>query len=141
MRDNVCILRNCSSVLPWLVCLFTFALATKNLRVTNVRSKAPPPGNALLLQLLGSLPQLPDSFPLLRYTAALVLAAYADWMAESEAAGQLPPELVPRLLQMLTASAHALCVRAVRAHEHCLHPTPCSARRCRNHMNLGSMRP
>jgi hypothetical protein len=57
---------------------------------------------------MASLPQLPGGSPLLRYTAALVLAAYAEWLAATEATGRMPPELVPRLLQMLTAGVWGL---------------------------------
>lgn len=66
-------------------------------------SNAPEPGNALLLQLFSSLPQLP-AVPQLQYTAAMLLAAYADWLANTFAAGGAA-DLMPQLLQMLTTGA------------------------------------
>ncbi|CAL8471497.1 g11039 [Coccomyxa elongata] len=85
--------------------------------VRAVHSNTPEPGNALLLQLFSSLPQLP-AVPQLQYTAAMLLAAYADWLANTFAAGGAA-DLMPQLLQMLTtalmdkeaANAAALALR------------------------------
>ncbi|BDA46876.1 Transportin-3 [Coccomyxa sp. Obi] len=85
--------------------------------VRAVHSNAPEPGNALLLQLFSSLPQLP-AVPQLQYTAAMLLAAYADWLTNTFAAGSAA-DLMPQLLQMLTtalmdkeaANAAALALR------------------------------
>lgn len=63
-------------------------------------SKAPPPGDALLMQLFGSLPTLP-SVPLLRYTACMTIASYSAWLAETAGTGAAN-QLMPQLLQMLT---------------------------------------
>lgn len=69
----------------------------------GVRSNAPEPGNALLLQLFSSLPQLPP-VPQLQYTGAMLLAAYADWLAKTAGGGGIA-DLMPQLLQMLTTGA------------------------------------
>ena len=63
-------------------------------------SKAPPPGDALLLQLFGSLSALP-SVTLLRYTACMTVASYSSWLSETATAGAAN-QLMPQLLQMLT---------------------------------------
>lgn len=67
-------------------------------------SKAPGAGDPLLLQLFGSLPQLPAAPPQLQYTAALALAAYSDWFAKTLEAGASADagSLMPKLLEMLT---------------------------------------
>lgn len=67
-------------------------------------SNAPELGDLLLLQLFSSLPQLPV-VPQLRHTAAMLLAAYADWLAQTLSAGAAA-ELMPQLLQMLTTGTH-----------------------------------
>jgi len=54
----------------------------------------------MLLQLFGSLPQLPP-VPQLRYTVCMVLAGYADWISETTAPGKAN-DLMPSMLQMLT---------------------------------------
>ena len=59
----------------------------------------PPAGDAVLLSLFSSLPSLPKQ-PYLQYTAAMVVAAYAKWLAQSAQAGQ--QHLLTQLLQMLT---------------------------------------
>ena len=59
----------------------------------------PPAGDAVLLSLFTSLPSLPKQ-PYLQYTAAMVVAAYAKWLAKSAQAGQ--QHLLTQLLQMLT---------------------------------------
>lgn len=53
----------------------------------------------MLLSLLQSMPSLPQE-PLLQYTAALTVAVYADWLANTLKGG-LAGDLVPNLLQML----------------------------------------
>ena len=63
-------------------------------------SKAPPPGDALLLQLFSSLPALPI-VPLLRYTACMTVASYASWLHDTTSLGSAS-QLMPQLLQMLT---------------------------------------
>ena len=71
-------------------------------------SKAPPSGDALLMQLFASLPSLPR-MPLLQYTACMMVASYSAWLA---AAAATPPgtQLMPQLLQMLTAgSTSCIC--------------------------------
>jgi hypothetical protein len=75
------------------------------------RSNAPEVGNALLLQLFGSLPQLP-AVPQLQYTGAMLVAAYADWLAKTAAAGGTA-DLMPQLLQMLTTGVPHLAAVAV----------------------------
>ena len=65
-----------------------------------VSKSAPAPGDATLLSLFASLPQLP-AIPALQYTAAMTLAGYADWIASTLRAG-MGQESVPQLLQMLT---------------------------------------
>ena len=50
------------------------------------------------MSVLQGLPSLPE-VPQLQYTAALTLAAYADWLADSLHAGH--PANVPDLLQSL----------------------------------------
>ena len=47
-----------------------------------VHRSAPPAGDPLLLALLQSIPSLPQE-PLLQYTAALTIAAYSDWLADT----------------------------------------------------------
>ena len=64
-------------------------------------SKAPPPGDMLLVQLSASLPSLPR-MPLLRYTACMTVASYSGWLAATAAACP-SSQLMPQLLQMLTA--------------------------------------
>ena len=64
-------------------------------------SKAPPPGDMLLMQLFASLPSLPR-MPLLRYTACMTVASYSGWLAANAAASS-SSQLMPQLLQMLTA--------------------------------------
>lgn len=93
-------------------------------------SKAPPAGNPLLLQLVASLPQLPGGWPQLQYTAALVLSAYSEWLGATAAAGQLPAELIPRLLQMLTAGGTAAlpvqaCAYGLLVHSFIRSSVPC----------------
>ena len=70
-------------------------------------SKAPPPGDALLMQLFASLPSLPR-MPLLQYTACMMVVSYSAWLA---AAAATPPgtQLMPQMLQMLTAGI-GLCI-------------------------------
>ena len=59
--------------------------------------------NALLLGLFGGLQSLPEA-PMLRYTAAMMIAAYAGWLARSLRSGAAAA-LLPGLLQLLTAGA------------------------------------
>lgn len=82
------------------------------------RSNAPEAGNALLLQLFGSLPQLP-AVPQLQYTGAMLVAAYADWLAKTAAAGGTA-DLMPQLLQMLTTGVPHLAAVAVPRATHAL---------------------
>ena len=53
------------------------------------------------MQLLASLPRLPEQ-PQVQCTAALLISAYAPWLAQSARQGDANG-LLPQLLQMLTA--------------------------------------
>ncbi len=64
----------------------------------SVHRSSPPAGNTLLMSVLQGLTSLPE-VPQLQYTAALTLAAYADWLADSLNAGHTAN--VPDLLQSL----------------------------------------
>ena len=68
-------------------------------------SKAPPPGDGLLLQLFTSLPALPG-VPLLRYTACMTVASYASWLHDTTSLGSAG-QLMPQLLHMLTTGESA----------------------------------
>ena len=68
--------------------------------VRCVYREAPPPGNALLLQLFAALPTLPAP-PKLQYTAALTVGAYADWLADTVGAAPGGAQLLNSLLEML----------------------------------------
>lgn len=52
--------------------------------IRAVHRCAPLPGDALMVSLFGSLPQLPAE-PLLQYTVALTVGAYSDWLADTAA--------------------------------------------------------
>ena len=75
---------------------------------------SPPAGDPLLLALLQSLPSLPH-VPQLQYTAALTLAAYADWLADSLQAGHAVHGA--EFLQFLTRGKAAVS-RPEHAREH-----------------------
>lgn len=68
-----------------------------------VHRSAPTAGEPLLLALLESLPSLPQE-PLLQYTAALTIAAYSDWLADTLKSAQAG-DLIPALLQLLARGA------------------------------------
>ena len=68
-----------------------------------VQRAAPPPSSQLLQSLFLGLPGLPD-VPQLRYTACLLVGAYASWLGEAARAGG-PPQLVAGSLRLLLAGA------------------------------------
>ncbi|KAI3438282.1 hypothetical protein D9Q98_000717 [Chlorella vulgaris] len=86
--------------------------------IRAVHRCAPLPGDALMVSLFGSLPQLPAE-PLLQYTVALTVGAYSDWLADTAArSGQgraLLSQLLPMLMRQLSepeaSSASALSIR------------------------------
>ena len=66
------------------------------------------------MTVLQSLPSLPEA-PQMQYTAALTLAAYADWLADSLRAGHAAN--VPDLLQFLTRGTCSACLKSVLSTE------------------------
>ncbi|KAK9830032.1 hypothetical protein WJX72_009312 [[Myrmecia] bisecta] len=68
--------------------------------IRAVHKSTPNAGDAMLLSLFASLPQLPQIAPL-QYTAAMTVAGYADWLAATLRAGH-GQDIIPQLLQMLT---------------------------------------
>ncbi|GBF90722.1 hypothetical protein Rsub_03023 [Raphidocelis subcapitata] len=93
--------------------------------VRSIRRIAAPPGDPQLEALLSALPGLPTppapaAAGLLRYTAALVVAGYADWLGRAMAAGRcqgMLQRLLPMLLSSLAlpgaAPAAATAIRAL----------------------------
>ncbi|KAI8470335.1 MAG: armadillo-type protein [Monoraphidium minutum] len=84
--------------------------------VRCIRKVAASPGDPQLEALMAALPSLPAGPPgsagagQLRYTAALVVAGYSDWLGRSMAAGRcqgLLQSLLPMLLSSLAAPAAA----------------------------------
>ena len=63
----------------------------------------PPSGDGWLLALFRSLPDLPAE-PELRYTAAMTISDYADWLGATFRSGK-GQDILPLLLQMLVAGA------------------------------------
>ncbi len=78
-------------------------------------SKAPPPGDALLMQLFASLPSLPR-MPLLQYTACMTVAGYSAWLAAA-ADTPLGSQLMPQLLLMLTSGVTSCVSTAWLVHK------------------------
>lgn len=86
--------------------------------IRAVHRCAPLPGDALMMSLFGSLPDLPPQ-PQLQYTVSLAVGAYADWLSDTARQGEPGQALLNRLLAMLTrglsepeaSSASALSIR------------------------------
>lgn len=68
--------------------------------VRCIHRVAPPPGDAILLQLFAALPTLPAPAPL-QYTAALAVGGYADWLADTARNSPGGIQLLNSLLEML----------------------------------------
>ncbi|KAK9863642.1 hypothetical protein WJX84_000245, partial [Apatococcus fuscideae] len=67
--------------------------------IRSVHKVTPPSGDAWLLALFRSLPDLP-AVPELRYTAAMTISDYADWLGATFRSGK-GQDVLPILLQML----------------------------------------
>ena len=67
----------------------------------SVHKVTPPAGDGWLLALFRSLPDLPPE-PELRYTAAMTISDYADWLGATFRSGK-GQDVLPLLLQMLVA--------------------------------------
>ncbi|KAK9827594.1 hypothetical protein WJX81_001986 [Elliptochloris bilobata] len=92
--------------------------------VRAIHRTAPPVDNALLLGLFGGLRGLPEA-PILRYTAAMMVSAYAQWLARSLRAGAATA-LLPDLLQLLTTALgdREACPAAALALRHLCEAAP-----------------
>ena len=66
-----------------------------------------PAADALLMSLFSSLPNMPsnDDPSTLRYTVAVLIGAYAGWLAATVRVDQRAKDLVSQLLQLLMAGA------------------------------------
>lgn len=99
--------------------------------IRGIADNVPRNESVLLPQIMMLLPKLPQE-PLLLYTAALVIAAYCDWLASASVAVSLLPALLSLLMLALAAQEDAPPAAAL-ALKHL-----CDA--CRRHL-VGSVDP